>query len=287
MKMRTVIVFIALAAAAAVAGCGSGSDDSGFEVAATTGVVADLVENVGGPDVDVTQVVPDSASPHDFQLSVQDRQELEDADQIASVGAGLEAGIPLDDVDAPDWVLTEHVGELRPDDPHVWMDLTRVAAAIPSLAGALAEADPDHAEVYRRRAAEYSDRLERIDTEIRRTLAAVPAADRKLVTSHDSLGYFADHYGFEVIATAFPASGPEAEASAATLAEVEDAVRASDVPAVFAQREDDPEALREVAERTGVAIEDDLIIESPAEAGSYIEMLREDASSIADALSPE
>jgi ABC-type Zn uptake system ZnuABC Zn-binding protein ZnuA len=166
------------------------------------------------------------------------------------------------------------------------MDPTRVAAALPSLADALGDADPAHAAAYRRRATQYAASLERLDQTIERTLAAVPPADRKLVTSHDSLGYFADHYGFDVIATAFPASGPEAEVSGSTLAEVEDAVRDSNVPAVFAQREDDPEVLREVAADTGVAIEDGLIIESPAEAGSYIEMLREDATLIAAALNP-
>ena len=52
-------------------------------------------------------------------------------------------------------------------------------------------------------------------------LDAIPPDNRKLVTSHDALGYFADAFGFEVIATPFPASGPESEPSAQTIAEVE------------------------------------------------------------------
>ncbi|MGH2950979.1 MAG: metal ABC transporter substrate-binding protein, partial [Solirubrobacterales bacterium] len=267
----------------------------------------DLAENVGGPGVEVEQIVPDSASPHDFQLSAQDRQTLEQADLVVAIGSGLEPGIPLDEIDAPQWALTENVGELRPfeeagaqeehvveeehaeakhgsGDPHVWMDPTRTVAALPSLADALAEVDPGGAAEYRRGGSDYAAELERLDSELGRTLARIPAANRELVTSHDSLGYLAHRYALEVVATAFPASGAEAETSAGELDEVEDAVRESGVPAVFAQEDDDPEVLRLIAEDTGVEIEEGLIVESPASAGSYEEMLRRDAELIADAL---
>jgi ABC-type Zn uptake system ZnuABC Zn-binding protein ZnuA len=204
-------------------------------------------------------------------------------------GAGLEAGIPVDDVDAPSWTLTDHVGELLPfeeggSDPHVWMNPARVADAVPSLADALAEVDSDHADAYRERASAYATELRALDGELQETLGEVPAANRELVTSHDALGYFAEHYGFEVVATAFPASGPEAEASASQIAEVEDAVRASGVPTVFAGEEDDPETLRLIADETGVEVEESLLIESPGDAGTYEEMLRHDAGLIAAGL---
>jgi zinc/manganese transport system substrate-binding protein len=293
----TASIAASLLAAGALAACGS-SDDGSTTVAATTGINADIVRNVAGPGVEVEQIVPDSASPHDFELSAQDRQRLEEADLVVANGAGLEAGIPLDDLDATTWELTQHVGDLRrplevegaeeeeegDSDPHVWMDPTRVAAALPSLAEALGEADPDHAAEYRRRAERYADRLGSLDDEIARTLKRVPERDRELVTSHDAVGYFADRYGFDVVATAFPATGPEAETSAARLSDVEDAVRDSDVPAVFAQETDDPEALELVAEQTGVEINYGLLVESPGAAGSYEEMLRRDSKLIADSL---
>jgi ABC-type Zn uptake system ZnuABC Zn-binding protein ZnuA len=281
------IVFITALALAAPALQACGSDENGADgatVVATTGVVADLAAQVAGRDAEVEQLIPDSASPHDFQLSAQDRQLLEEADLVIASGAGLEVGIPLDDVSAPRWTLADHAGELRPSDPHVWMDPTRVAQAVPSLAGALAEVDSENADAYRQRAERFARELTALDGELRRTLAAVPPANRELVTSHDSLGYFADRYGFEVIATAFPASGPEAEISASQLADVDDAVRGAGVPAVFASEEDDPEVLRLVADETGVEIEEGLVIESPASAGSYVEMLRHDADLIAAAL---
>jgi ABC-type Zn uptake system ZnuABC Zn-binding protein ZnuA len=298
-------VAAAALALAVLAACGSSGDDGDTTIAATTGITADIAENIAGPGIEVGQIVPDGASPHDFELSAQDRQRLEEADLIVANGSGLEAGIPLDDIDAPIWELTDHAGEPRAleeiegeehadehaeeggehaGDPHVWMDPVRVAEALPSVTEAIGEVDPDGAAGYRERARRYARRLRSLNREMAKQLEAVPADDRELVTSHDSLGYLADRYGFDVVATAFPATGPEAETTAARLQEVEDAVRSSDVPAVFAQESDDPEALQLVAQQTGVEVEYGLLVESPAAAGSYEEMLRQDAELIANSL---
>jgi zinc/manganese transport system substrate-binding protein len=181
--------------------------------------------------------------------------------------------------------MTDHAGQLRPSDPHVWMDPSRVAEAVPALADELAQADPDHAAGYRKRAKDYVEELRALDAEVRSMLDAIPPDNRKLVTSHDALGYFADAFGFEVIATPFPASGPEAEPSAQTIAEVEEAIRTSGVRTVFAQDTDNPEVLEGIATRTGVRIETGLPVEAPGAAGSYIEMLRRDAEIIGAGLS--
>jgi ABC-type Zn uptake system ZnuABC Zn-binding protein ZnuA len=287
MRLRVILISatVLVVGEIATAGCGDGgADGAGVRVVATTGVLADIASHVAGAEAEVTQLIPDSVSPHEFQLSAEDRLKLEQADLVVLNGAGLEAGMPVDDLDAPTWELTDHGGELRPGDPHVWMDPTRVAAALPSLADAIAAVDPPHADRYRARWQEYAEGLRGVDRYIRRRVAPIPTGGRKLVTSHDALGYFADHYGFEVIATAFPATGDEAEPSAATLREVEDAVRASGVPAVFAEAEDDPAVLERVAEDTGVEVVTDLLVETPGPAGSYAEMLRHDAGLIVSAL---
>jgi zinc/manganese transport system substrate-binding protein len=324
-RMRTIFISVLLALTAVLAACGSddGSEADGPRVVATTGIVADIAREVAGPEAEVEQVIPDGSSPHDFQLSARDRHVLEQADLLVVNGEGLEAGLPIDDVDGPRWALAEHVGPLLPfetegthgddvaphddedehahgdeaahseeedehahgaHDPHVWMDPSRVARALPSLADAFAKIDPSGAEGYRERTRRYADRLRELDSELERTLDAVPASKRGLITSHDSLGYLADRYGFAVIATAFPASGPEAEGSAARIEELRRAVSDSGVQVVFAQQEDDPGILRRIAAATGVEIEDGLIVESPASAGSYEAMLRLNAELITNAL---
>jgi zinc/manganese transport system substrate-binding protein len=281
---------LALVSAGVLIACGSDSDgDGGTRVVATTGIIAEVAGRVAGEDAEVTQLVPDGASPHDFELSAEDRQALEEADLIAYNGAGLEVGIPVDEADAPKWALAENAGELLPfegggEDPHVWMDPTRTADALDSLAAALSEADPGNADAYRRRARDYDAALRDLDRELDDTLAAVRRDERELVTSHDSLEYFADRYGFEVVATPFPASGAEAEASPVQLAEVVDAIEEYRVPAVFAGEEDDPEVLEQVADETGAEVVPDLLVESTGDAGSYDEMLRRDAELISGAL---
>lgn len=330
-SLLTVPVLLLASACASEEGSEQGGDGTGATVSATTGIVADITEQVAGDDATVEQLIPDSASPHDFALSAQDRAALEDSALLVSNGAQLETGIPFEDLDTPQVALADHAGELLAfgeeggqdhegeegghedegeghseedeghaeegekqhseeehghsgDDPHVWMDPTRVATAVPAIADALAEADPDNAEGYRERAREYVTELEALDGEVEEQLAEVPENQRELVTSHDALGYFADRYGFEVIATPFPASGPEAEPSAAAIVEVEEAVQASGVPAVFAEETDDPQVLEQIADRTGVEIVDGLLVEAPGDAGSYVEMMRRNAELIAGAL---
>jgi zinc/manganese transport system substrate-binding protein len=293
-KLTPLIAVVVLIAAAS--GCGSDAGDDGRTVAATTGIWADVTAQVAGEDATVEQIIPDGTSPHDFQLSAKDRAKVEDSLLLVYNGADLEAGLPLDEIDVPKFAMVEHAGQLerfRPAgsqehptseeeeqggfDPHVWMDPARVAEALAALADELAEADPDHAAGYRARARSYAQRLRALDAQMRSTLDTVPPQNRKLVTSHDALGYLADRFGFQVIATPFPATGPEAEASAQTINEVEEAIRGSEVPTVFAQETDNPEVLEGIASRTGVRIEEGLPVEAPGNARTYVGMLQRDA----------
>lgn len=303
MRPRLSILVALFLLASALSGCGEAGGNH-HTIAVTTGIWADLVRQVAGPDASVDQVIPDGASPHEFQLSARDRARIENDLLLVYNGADLEAGIPISDIQVPKFAMAEHVGPLQrfrsagslehPSaeagaaggyDPHVWMDPTRVLTALPALAETLAKADPVHAAGYRARARAYAAQLRRLDAEMRRTLAAVPPQNRKLVTSHDALGYFADHFGFQVIATPFPASGPDAEATAQTVNEVEEAIRRAHVPTVFAQETDNPEVLEGIASRTGVRIEEHLPVEAPGDAAGYIGMLRRDAEMIAAGLS--
>ena len=104
----------ALALAIPLAGCGSDDAQGGVDVVATTGILADITRQVAGPDAAVGQLIPDGSDPHSFSLSAKDRLRLDDADLVVANGAGLEAGIPLDESAAPVWNLADHVGELRP-----------------------------------------------------------------------------------------------------------------------------------------------------------------------------
>lgn len=277
--MKMILICLCVLAGAAI-GCGE-EEDEGVTVMATTAIAADVARAVTGPDAEVQVLLPGSASPHDYGASAKDRARLEEADVVVAWGAGLEATLPLDELDRDPLELAGDA-----NDPHVWMDPTLVAEALPSIADALADADPDHARGYRARAASYAEELARLDREVRHTLANVPSDRRKLVTSHDSLGHFARRYEFEFVGAPFGLA-PEAEPSADTVASLIDRVEREQVPAVFAEDGDDPELMREIAHAANVEVVDDLLVEGfGGEVESYPEMLRFDAERIAEALAP-
>lgn len=284
--MILIIVISSILSGAVVVACGQGDPDPS-EVVATTGILASITERIAAEDIGVTQLIPDGSDPHEFALSAEDRLELEQASLVVANGAALEQGIPLDETDAPIWELTANSGALREGDPHVWMDPAKVADALPSLADALAGADAAHAADYRRRAAQYADELTALDRSIADGLESIPPENRRLVTSHDALGYFADRYGLVVLASPFGPLGAGGEPSAAALQEAIDAVRDSGVPAVFAQAEDDPSVMERVASETGVEVVNGLLVESPGSAETYEEMLRTDEELIVGALTPD
>jgi zinc/manganese transport system substrate-binding protein len=261
------------------AGCGGGSNDADVKVVATTTIAADIARHVAGPDAEVDTLLPETAGPHDYAPSAKDRARLEEADVVVAWGAGLEAGLPLDDLDEEPVALAD--GQ---DNPHIWMSPEVLARSLPKLSAALAEADPERADAYRKRAHAYGGELVRLDRQVRRALRAIPPDRRKLVSSHDSLGHFVKSYGFEFVGAPFGLA-PESEASAETVSDLIERVEREDVPAVFAEDTDDPELMREIARAAGVEVVDDLLTEGFGDrVDGYEDMLRYDAERIAGAL---
>jgi ABC-type Zn uptake system ZnuABC Zn-binding protein ZnuA len=274
------ILICVLPVLALSSGCGDSSSD-GVDVVATNTIAADIAQHVAGPDADVEALLPESASPHDYAASAKDRARLEEADVVVAWDSGFEAGLPLADLDKAPVQLAEGL-----ENPHVWMNPKLVALSLDPLSAALARADPQHADAYRRRAAAYVDELSRLDRQVRRELAAIPPERRKLVSSHDSLGHFVDRYDFEFVGAPFGIT-PGAEPSAETVADLIDRVERENVPAVFAEDTDDPKLMNQIGEEAGVEVVDDLLTEGfGGRVDSYEDMLLYDAERITGALAP-
>lgn len=129
----------------------------------------------------------------------------------------------------PQAVLGAHVhGEI---DPHLWQDVGNAMAYVKLMRDELSEVDPDGATTYVRNANRYLTELERTDAYVRRTVAAVPKADRQLVTTHDAFGYLAHAYGLRV--AGFVTPNPATEPSLAERRRLSDTIRRLHVPAVF------------------------------------------------------
>ena len=152
----------------------------------------------------------------------------------------------------PQAVLGKHVhGE---SDPHVWLNPTNVQAWAKRIQEAFIARDPEHANAYRTRTKQLLQRLDALDRDIRTQVQTVPAARRTLVSTHDSLGYFAKAYGLKVAGFAIPATG--AQPGARQRERLTTTVRELDVNAVFTTPADgaSANALRQVAGEQNVAV---------------------------------
>lgn len=173
-------------------------------------------------------------------------------------------------------------------DPHFWTDPLRVAKAAMLVAEALAAVEPSIDWVARAEA--YAATLTELDGEIQDMLAAIPADNRKLITNHDSLGYFADRYGFEIIGAVIPGGATLADPSSAQLAELVDEIVEEGVKVIFAETIE-PTALAEaVAAEAGtdvsvVELHTGSLGEPGTPTDNIVGMLRDNAQRIADALS--
>lgn len=186
--------------------------------------------------------------------------------------------------DAADPQSTAH-GPQFPD-PHAWQNPLLVATYVANIRDALITANPAAAEFYRARAAAYTEQLAALDRWAREQIATIPAARRKLVTSHDAFGYFADAYGFETVPVAGLSTA--AEPDARTVAGIVDRIRHEQVPAVFLETTTSPKLLRRIGTDAGVRLAEQLYTGSVGTAGSgaetYLGLFRTNVTRIVTAL---
>ncbi len=250
--MPALIAFVALlvTAVAVVAGCGDDDGTAGaadrMTVVATTTQAADLARNVGGPGVEVVGLLAPNADPHDYEVRPHDLQALAEADVVVRSGGDLDEwlqeAIEGAGSDAP--VVT--LGDEAPivgDDPHWWQDPREAIAAVEELERALD-----------RPAGDYVRRLRRLDRDVAACIEEIPAAQRKLVTTHDALGYYARRYGLEVVGTVIPSLSTRGQPSAGETADLVRTIREEDVRAIFAESSVNAKVEEAIARETGATV---------------------------------
>lgn len=280
------------------AGCGGDDDVSpgGPRIVTTTNILGDVAFNVAGRDAVVQVLLPQGADPHDYQASSQQVAWLEQADLVVANGLDLEEGLAdvLDNAESDGanvlWVGDEveplSFDDGRPD-PHIWFDPLRMADAARLIADELAAIDGSVD--WKASAETYVQALLAADQEAQETLAPVMAEQRRLVTNHDSLRYFAARYDFVVIGTVIPGGSTLADPSSSALAELVRRLEQEDVSAIFAESTERTDLAAAIADEASRPIEVvELHTGSLGEPGSGAETLigmwRTNARLIADAL---
>ena len=305
------LVAITGVAVLTLAGCampgGAGSD--GPSVVATTTVLGDVAGRVaqcGG--LDVATLIPVGADPHDYSPSSAEVRDVVRADLVIANGLGLEEGLgsALESAREDGATLLEVAPLLEPRemgsadhddgdaqnadgalDPHVWLDVSRMADAAALIGAELAQVTGDDALIAC--GEQVAAELMATDAEVRAILDAIPEDSRVLVTDHDAFGYFARAYGFEVAGVVIPGGSTMAEPSSAELAALAAVVREVGVRTIFANTAHQTVLIEALAAEVGQVGVVELYVESVGVPGSgaedYAGMMLTNARLIAQALS--
>lgn len=238
---RIVLTFM-LAVQLSVVGCGggdAGGGGGGREVVAGFYPLAFAAEEIGGGRVEVANLTPAGAEPHDVELSVRDGERVRSADVVLFLGDGFQPSLEEAAASTEGKAVDLLAGVDRHEgDPHVWLDPVRFAEVAERIGAELgAEAS----------GRELAARLHALDDEFHQGLT--DCERREVVTAHDAFAYLGERYDLELI----PIAGvsPEAEPSARDLERVADLVRASGATTVFVEPLLSPEVGETVARETG------------------------------------
>lgn len=173
-------------------------------------------------------------------------------------------------------------------DPHAWQSLSQAQVYIRNISQGLSQADPANADYYRQRAQDYAQRVQQLDDSIRSRLQAIPAEQRKVITSHDAFAYLGKEYGITFISLVGVSS--QAEPSAREIAQVIEQARREHIRAIFVENTVNPKLVEQVARETGAKVGGTLYSDALGKPGSgtdtYLGMMKWNTDKLIEALQP-
>jgi zinc/manganese transport system substrate-binding protein len=272
-----------------VGGCGEdgGGTGSGVEVVATTPLAADLTRQVAGRRAEVHALLPRGTDPHGYEPRPSDVREVSRAALVIRSGGEIDDWMAdvLDSAGGGARVVTlSDSVQGREGDPHWWQDPRNAIAAIAAIGRALAGVDPGGKAGYGSRARRYTQRLRRLDRSIAACLARIPPAGRKLVTTHDALGYYARRYGLDVIGALIPSRSSRAQPSAREVERLVDQIERERVKSIFPESALDSRLEEAVARESGAEVGGTLYADTLGPSGSYVGSLQSNTETIVDGL---
>ena len=272
----------------------------------TYSILADWVREVGAEHVQLTTLVGPGGDAHTYEPTPQDSAALADAGLVFENGFGFEVWLdrlfdssqskatrvvvtrPIQGRTISDGHNDHPSGDHDEVDPHVWHDPAFAIQMVREIASALTAADPENAPDYERNAQNYIAQLEELHAWIQQQVSDIPEARRKLVTTHDTFGYFAARYGFSVSSVMGTVSSEVADPSAAQIAAIIEHIRREQVPAVFAENILNPQLTEQVAREAGVLIVPTLFTDALGPEGSggesYLQMMRSNVTKMVESL---
>lgn len=274
-----------------------------LKVVATTGMVADIVKNVGQDCVEVSALMGPGIDPHLYKASAGDVHTLNEADIIFYSGYNLEgrlgevlAGFKkrktvvavAEAVSSSREILLKE-GHTSPD-PHLWMDVSLWARTADVIASTLALSSPDCNQAPSN-AVTYKAQLEALHLWIKQSIATIPIDQRILITAHDAFFYYSRAYNIEV--AAIQGISTQSEASIEDIRSTVNTVIARKVPAIFVESSINPRTIEAVLQAAkdkghkvviGGQLYSDAMGQDGTEDGTYIGMLYHNTQAIVTGL---
>ena len=248
------------------------TDASQIDVVASYSVICDLTEQIAADAVQLNCLIPPDQDPHTYESKPSDRKAVEEADLVFYAGLNFEPSIidmaTAADSEAPKIALhdeavkqiieVEEEGEVEPD-PHVWHDVENGLEMVALIRDNLVAVDPDNADVYNKNAEQLTAELQTLDAWIPEQIATIPEEQRRLITTHDAMSYYAQAYGLTVEGTLLSVSTEE-EPTAAKINELATSIRDKAIPIIFAELTADDRVLKTVADEAGVSISEEVLL---------------------------
>ena len=303
------LVLVACSGGSAEAGCPE-IENREINVVATTPMIGEFVSQVGGDNINLTVLMPSEADPHTYDPAPQDAGTIADADLVFYTGLKYEpaALIKLLENSACSTEVLAEVGESvfpiefkeeghddhdeeghddhdeegHDDheghghgayDPHFWFDPNRVAYAAEYIESKLVQFDPSNASVYEAAGKAYVTELKGLVGQVSELISTIPSQNRKLITTHESLGYLEAKFGLEVLSTIIPSLDSANEISPLQLVGVIDVIEDNNVKVIFIEAEAPSVYAETLVAETGIKAVKGLWVETLKEGQSYPEFL--------------
>jgi zinc/manganese transport system substrate-binding protein len=271
-------------------------------IVVTYSILGSVVKDLVGDKALVIVSMPNGQDPHEWEPSAKDIETLTKADLIVQNGLGLEGGmekalaqakeVGVKFFTASDHITVRHVGAgegipsgdpdqaVGAEDPHLWMDPVEMKSIVDALT---MQVKTDLGIDLSDRAKDLDGRLDSLNNEIEDVVNTLPENNRKLVTGHESMGYFAERYGFKLVGAIIPSITSQAEVSASDLAELKKLIMDNQVKAIFTELGTPAAVSDAIGKETGVKVVE-LTTHSLPEDGSYFTFMRNLAKVIVDGL---
>ncbi len=291
---RVPTILLTLIALVSVVRTASGATEP-IPVVASFTVLGDLVREIGGDSVSVRTLVGPDSDTHVYEPTPADARAVSSARIVVLNGLGFEGWMTrlLDSAQFRGVLVvattgvTARAADKHPD-PHAWQDPRNVRVYVTNIAAALAVALPESAAQIKARATHYLNKLDELDTLLRSEFGSIPAARRRVITTHDAFAYFGAAYQIEFL----PVQGwtTENEPSPAAVARLIQQARSAGVTAVFLENISDPRMMQQFARDTGLTVggrlHSDALAPPGQPAATYLGMIRENADMLLGVMQP-